>query len=155
MPLNYYPCLPLSFSLLSYTYTQSLTLTHTLHPNSLSHNHTTPHTLTLSLSLSLFQLKQSMGFALKPLCGSYDGYYRLNLGLESSQICLRCLMEINETLRLVKCRDIFVFFAVCFIFIFIFFPFFDIFVYLNLQYFFFNILHFFFTLMISYIHFKS
>ena len=46
-------------------------------------------------------LRQAIGFALKPLCGAYDGYYRLNLGLETSKICLRRLMEVSETLRLV------------------------------------------------------
>ena len=51
--------------------------------------------------MQMSQLKQAVGHALKPLCGIYDGYYRLNLGLESSQICLRRLMEVSETLRLV------------------------------------------------------
>ena len=50
--------------------------------------------------MQMSQLKQAVGHALKPLCGIYDGYYRLNLGLESSQICLRRLMEVSETLRL-------------------------------------------------------
>jgi len=45
-------------------------------------------------------LKQAIGLALRPLCGQYDGYYRLNLGLESSQICLKKLMEFNEIQRL-------------------------------------------------------
>ena len=52
--------------------------------------------------MQMSQLKQAVGHALKPLCGIYDGYYRLNLGLESSQICLRRLMEVSETLRLAE-----------------------------------------------------
>ena len=50
--------------------------------------------------VAMGHIKQVIGYALKPLCGLYDGYYCLNLGLESSQLCLRRLMEVSETLRM-------------------------------------------------------
>ena len=47
-------------------------------------------------------IKQSIGCALKPLSGLYDGYYCLNLCNDSSQLCLRRLLEINESLRILQ-----------------------------------------------------
>lgn len=49
--------------------------------------------------LSMGHIKQVIGYALKPLCGTYDGYYCLNLNMESSQLCLRRLLEVSESLR--------------------------------------------------------
>ena len=49
--------------------------------------------------LSMGHIKQIIGYALKPLCGMYDGYYCLNLSLESSQLCMRRLLEVSESLR--------------------------------------------------------
>ena len=50
--------------------------------------------------MSMSHIKQAIGYALKPLCGLYDGYYCLNLGIESSQLCIRRLLEVSETLRI-------------------------------------------------------
>ena len=49
--------------------------------------------------LATNHIKQTIGYALKPLSGLYNGYYCLNLCNESSQLCLRRLLEINESLR--------------------------------------------------------
>jgi hypothetical protein len=55
------------------------------------------------------KLKISLGCALNPIFGNQNGYYNLDLSIESDRICIKSLLEINELEKNKSCltNDIF------------------------------------------------
>lgn len=45
----------------------------------------------------LNKLKKTLGCALNPIFGNQNGYYNLDLSVESDRICIKTLLEINES----------------------------------------------------------